>query len=110
MKYKDADFITERKENLNIFLHQEHKLDLELFHTPIRKEIKQNKNPEKNKVWIDWLPRQQELFTETSSALDQGSWGLFGKGLNSYVWLCAGHKLVNLSYYKGVAWQGTQLW
>lgn len=33
--------------NLNVFLHQELQLNLELFHTSIRKETKQNKNPEK---------------------------------------------------------------
>lgn len=33
-----------------------------------------------------------------------------GKRLNSCVSLCAGHQLVNSSYYKGVAGRGTKLW
>lgn len=33
-----------------------------------------------------------------------------GKRLNSCVSLCAGHQLVNSSYYKGVAGKGTKLW
>lgn len=48
LKYKYADFITEKISI--VFLHQELQLNLELFHTSIRKETKQNKNPEKNKL------------------------------------------------------------
>lgn len=33
-----------------------------------------------------------------------------GKRLNSCVSLCAGHQLVNSSYYKGVAGRGSKLW
>lgn len=45
LKYKYADFITEKISI--VFLHQELQLNLELFHTSIRKKTKQNKNPEK---------------------------------------------------------------
>jgi hypothetical protein len=71
-----------------VFLHQELQLNLELCHTSIRKETKQNKNPEKNKLWADWLLRQQGPSTETCRASHQE--GMFSKGLNSCVLLCAG--------------------
>lgn len=48
LKYKYADFITEKISI--VFLHQELQLNLELFHTSIRKKTKQNKNPENNKL------------------------------------------------------------
>lgn len=45
LKYKYADFITEKI--LIVFLHQELQLNLELFHTSIRKKIEQNKTQKK---------------------------------------------------------------